>query len=306
MADIQIKNLSKWYGQVLGVSDINACIEPGVTGLLGPNGAGKSTLLKILTGQLKSDTGSATIGGIPVWNHIALYEIIGFCPDMEKFYERLTGFEFLTYMARLHGMPKRTAEERSRETLHLMGLDDAIHKRIGAYSKGMRQRCKFAQAILHDPQVIFLDEPMQGMDPIGRFQTAELIREYSRRGKTILVSSHILNEVEEMTSRILVLNHGQLLAEGEVHEIRELIEEQPRHVRIISPERRKLSNILVTCPEVQTITFGDDPGELMVQTLSPDAFYQRLPDLVIKQEIPIEQIATLDDNLESVFAYLVK
>jgi len=306
MADIQIKNLSKWYGQVLGISNISVCIEPGVTGLLGPNGAGKSTLLRILTGQLKADTGGATIGGIPVWNRIRLYEIVGFCPDMEKFYERLTGWEFLTYMARLHGMPKSKALKTAREALHVMGLDDAVNKRIGAYSKGMRQRVKFAQAILHDPQVIFLDEPMQGMDPIGRLQTAELIREYEKQGKTILVSSHILNEVEEMTGRILVLNHGQLLAEGDVHEIRELIEEQPRHVRILSPERRQLSNILVGYPEVQTITFGEDPGELLVQTLSPDAFYQRLPDLVLNRNIPIEQIATLDDNLESVFEYLVK
>lgn len=306
MADIQINNLSKWYGQVLGVSNINARIEPGVTGLLGPNGAGKSTLLKILTGQMKADTGGATIGGIPVWNRIELYDIVGFCPDMEKFYERLTGWEFLTYMARLHGMSKSKARNVAREALHTVGLDEAINKRIGAYSKGMRQRVKFAQAILHDPQVIFLDEPMQGMDPIGRLQTGEMIREYGRRGKTILVSSHILNEVEEMTHRILVLNHGQLLAEGDVHEIRELIEEQPRHVRILSPERRKLSNILVSCPEVQTITFGDDPGELLVQTLSPDAFYQRLPDLVLNQQIPIHQLVTLDDNLESVFEYLVK
>jgi len=306
MADIEIKNLSKWYGQVLGVSGVSARIEPGVTGLLGPNGAGKSTLLKILTGQIKADTGGATIGGIPVWNHIKLYEIIGFCPDMEKFYERQTGFEFLTYMARLHGMSKSKAMKIARDTLHTMGLDDAVNKRIGAYSKGMRQRVKFAQAIMHDPEVLFLDEPMQGMDPLGRLQTAELISDYGKRGKTVLVSSHILNEVEDMTNTILVLNHGQLLAEGDVHEIRELIDEQPRHVRITTPERRKLSNILIGFPEVQTISFEDAPDELMIQTMSPDAFYQRLPDLVLKDNITIEQISTLDDNLESVFEYLVK
>ncbi len=306
MAYIEIKNLSKWYGQVLGISGVTARIEPGVTGLLGPNGAGKSTLLKILTGQIKADTGGATIGGIPVWNHIKLYEIVGFCPDMEKFYERLTGLEFLTYMARLHGMSKSKAMQTARDTLHTMGLDDAVNKRIGAYSKGMRQRVKFAQAIMHDPEVLFLDEPMQGMDPLGRLQTAELIRDYGQRGKTVVVSSHILNEVEDMTNTILVLNHGQLLAEGDVHEIRELIDEQPRHVRITTPERRKLSNILIGFPEVQTISFEDAPDELMVQTMSPDAFYQRLPDLVMKDKITIEQISTLDDNLESVFDYLVK
>lgn len=306
MAAIEIHNLSKWYEMVLGVSDVTARIEPGVTGLLGPNGAGKSTLMKLLTGQIQADTGRAAIGGIPVWNRIALYEIVGFCPDMEKFYERLTGHEFLTYMARLHGMPKKRARETALEGMRRLGLEDAVHKRIGAYSKGMRQRLKFTQAILHEPQVLFLDEPLQGMDPIGRMQCVDMIREFGRLGKTVLVSSHILHEVEEMTNRILVLNHGQLLAEGEVHEIRELIEEQPRHVRIQTSKRRELSNILVSFPEVQTISFEEDPEELTVQTLSPDAFYQRLPALVLEKNIPIAQIATLDDNLESVFEYLVK
>lgn len=305
MARIEIRNLSKWYGEVLGVSNITAMLEPGVIGLLGPNGAGKSTLMKILTGQIRADTGQATIGGIPVWNRIELYELVGFCPDHEKFYERLTGFEFLTYMARLHGFSKAKAQAAAKEALHVMGLDEAVHKRIGAYSKGMRQRVKFAQAIMHDPQVLFLDEPLQGMDPIGRFNAVDLIRRCGQQGKTVLVSSHILHEVEEMTHRVIVLNNGQLLAEGDIHEIRELIEEQPRHVRLLSPERRQLSNLLVSYPEVQSIRFEDDPDGLIVQTTSPDAFYNRLPEIVLDRQIPIRQVSTLDDNLESVFEYLV-
>lgn len=305
MATIEISNLSKWYGQVLGVSNVTTHIYPGVTGLLGPNGAGKSTLLKLLTGQIKADTGEAKVDGIPVWDHIALYERIGFCPDSEKFYERLTGIEFLTYMARLHGNPKSHAMKIANESLERVGLQDAAEKRIGAYSKGMRQRIKFAQAVIGEPDVIFLDEPLSGMDPIWRSGTVNLIREYGRMGKTILVSSHILHEVEEMTNRILVLNNGLLLAEGAVQEIRELIEEQPRHVRIITPERQRLSNILVACDEVQTISFGDDPDEITVQTTSPDSFYQRMEGIVLDEELPIRQIVTLDDNLESVFNYLV-
>ncbi len=306
MASIEISNLSKWYGQVLGVSSVTTHIEPGVTGLLGPNGAGKSTLLKLLTGQIQANTGEAKVDDIPVWDHIELYERIGFCPDSEKFYERLTGFEFLTYMARLHGNSKSKAKKIASDSLAKMGLEDAAEKRIGAYSKGMRQRVKFAQAIVGDPDIVFLDEPLAGMDPIWRSGTVKLIQEYGQQGKTVLVSSHILHEVEEMTNRILVLNNGLLLAEGAVQEIRELIEEQPRHVRIITPSRQKLSNILVACQEVQTISFGDDPDELTVQTTSPDAFFHRMEEIVLDDALPIKEIVTLDDNLESVFNYLTE
>ncbi len=307
MATVEIREVSKWYGEVLGVSHVSASIHPGVTGLLGPNGAGKTTLLRILTGQMNCDTGEVRIDGERVWNHPAIYQKIGFCPEQETFYESLTGLDFLTYMARLHGYSKTKAMEMAEKARTTMGLrDEAIKKPIGAYSKGMRQRVKFAQAIIHDPDVIFLDEPLSGMDPLGRNETVELIHRYGDAGKTVLVSSHILHEVQEMTNQILVLNHGLLLAEGDVHEIRELIDEQPRHVRIITPERNRLSNSLVICPEVQSISFGETNEELIVQTTVPDRFYNRINDLVLKENIPIHQLVTLDDNLQSVFEYLVK
>ncbi len=306
MASIEINDLSKWYGEVIGVSNINAKIDPGVTGLLGPNGAGKSTLLKLLTGQIKADTGSAKIGNQQIWNNPSMFDIVGFCPDLEKFYESLTGLDFMTYTARLHGMSKTQGKKKAIDMLEKMGLADAVNKRIGAYSKGMRQRIKFGQAILHDPEVIFLDEPLGGMDPIGRQETVEMIHEFERQGKTVVVSSHILHEVEEMTSRILVLNNGLLLAEGDVHEIRELIDEQPRHVRIVTSERQRLTTRLVEYPEVQSISFAEDPNELVVQTTVPDSFYNRMDDLIFDHNIPIHQMITLDDNLQSVFEYLVK
>lgn len=307
MVMIELNEVSKWYGEVIGVSHVSASISPGVTGLLGPNGAGKTTLLRMLTGQLRPDTGTIKIDGRPVWNNPSIFEIIGCCPDQETFYESLTGMEFLTFMARLNGLPKSKATERSKEALKIMGLkEDAWNKPVGAYSKGMRQRVKFAQAILHNPKVIFLDEPLSGMDPIGRHETVEMIRQFGQEGKTILVSSHILYEVEDMTSRILVLNNGLLLAEGDVHEIRELIDEQPRHVRIHTPDRQRLSSILVGCEEVQSLTFGDTPEELVVQTNSPDQFYNRFNQLVLDENIPVQQLVTLDDNLDSVFEYLVK
>ena len=289
-----------------GISNVTARIEPGVTGLLGPNGAGKTTLMKILTGLLRADTGEARIGGQPVWDHPNLFDIVGYCPDMEKFYEQLSGLQFLAYIARLHGNPKARATALAEEGLERAGLTDASHKRIGAYSKGMRQRIKVAQAILHNPDVLILDEPLSGLDPDSRHTTAQMIHDAGQQGKTVLVSSHILHEVEEMTHRILVLNNGLLLAEGDVYEIRELIEEQPRQVQIITTARQKLSAFLVQCPEVQTIRFGETPDELVVLTNAPDDFFTRVDHYVLDEGIPVQQICTLDENLQSVFDYLVK
>lgn len=306
MAKIFIEQLSKWYGEVIGVSHISADLHPGVTGLLGPNGAGKTTLFKLLTGLIRPDTGRATVDGEPIWNNPNIYRLIGYCPSLERCYDNMTGLEFLMYMGRLNGQSKSAAKVRAMDCLEQMGLSDAVHKQIGAYSKGMRQRVKFAQAILHDPAVILLDEPLSGMDPIGREQTVELIHHYGNQGKTIVVSSHILHEVEEMTPRIILINNGMLLAEGDIHEIRDLLDQQPRKVEIICDDRRQLSNMLVQFPEVQSLSFGDEPDQLMVQTVSADGFYERLNELVVEHNVPIRNIMTLDDNLQSVFDYLVK
>lgn len=306
MLTIELHNLSKWYGEVIGVSNLTATIEPGVTGLLGPNGAGKSTLFKILNGLLKADTGKALINGMPVWNNPEIFRLTGYCPDAEKFYEHMTGYQFLIYIARLNGNPKPQAKEIAKRMLELVGLLYAADQKIGGYSKGMRQRIKLAQAVSHDPRVIFLDEPLSGMDPESRQVTVNLIGQWGSEGRIVLVSSHILHELENMTKRILVLNNGLLLAEGEVYEIRELIDEQPRHVQLITPDRQRLSSLLIECPAVQTIQFGNQPHELLVLTTSPDEFFQQIQYHVIHDGISIHQMSTLDENLQSIFEYLVK
>lgn len=306
MGTIHLDQVSKWYGEVIGVSSLSSEIESGVTGLLGPNGAGKTTLFKLMTGQIRPDTGRILILGEPVWNNPAVYRHIGYCPASERSYDILSGYEFLLYMARLHGFTVAEARQRVDQALEEVGMTEAAGRRIGSYSKGMRQRVKFAQAILHDPEVLFLDEPLAGMDPVSRSHIVQLVRSWGERGKTVMVSSHILHEVEEMTNRIMLVNHGQLLAEGVVHEIRELIEEQPRHVRLRVPARRDLSNRLIQFPEVQTIRFGDTEDELIIQTLSPDQFFSRLNRLVLDDGFDIQEVVTLDDNLQSVFEYLVQ
>lgn len=306
MVSIELNNLSKWYGEVIGVSNLNATIEPGVTGLLGPNGAGKSTLFKILNGLLKADTGFAKVNGMLVWNNPEIFRATGYCPDEEKFYEHMTGYQFLIFIARLNGNSKAQAKEIAKQMLELIGLTYAADRKIGGYSKGMRQRIKLAQAVSHDPQVIFLDEPLSGMDPESRQVVVNLIHKWGEEGRIVLVSSHILHEIENMTKRILVLNNGLLLAEGDVFEIRELIDEQPRHVQLFTPERQRLSSLLVECPFVQTIQFGDQPQELLVLTTSPDEFFQQVQQYVVADGLSISKMSTLDENLQSIFDYLVK
>ena len=302
---IQIEGLSKWYGQVLGINDITAELGPGVTGLLGPNGAGKTTLLKVLTGQTKPSRGFAHINGQPVWNNSTVFHHVGFCPDIDTFYEDMTGMEFLVYLVRLHGYAGRKAKNLALETLETVNLLDARQKKIGAYSKGMRQRIKLAQALFHKPECLLLDEPLSGMDPVGRKHTIDLIHAYGEEGRTVLVSSHILHEIEEMTKRIMMINHGTLIAEGDVHEIREMIESHPCQISITSPDRETLSNHLVAFPEVVSIRRGENNWELVIETRHPDRFHNRLTDLIVSEGFSIEALSSPDDNLQAVFDYLM-
>ncbi|MEK6629482.1 MAG: ABC transporter ATP-binding protein, partial [Acidobacteriota bacterium] len=206
--------VSKWYGQVIGLNDVSVSIPEGITGLLGPNGAGKSTLMKLLTGQLKPSKGSITVLGERIWNNPALYFRVGFCPEQDAFYDRMTGLEWVSGLVRLNGYTEAAALEAARTALVRVDLLDAADKKIGGYSKGMRQRVKLAQAIVHDPELLILDEPLSGMDPIARRRTIRLVKDWAKAGKSIIVSSHILYEIEAMTSNILLINNGRILAEG--------------------------------------------------------------------------------------------
>ena len=302
---IEATNLSKWYGQVIGVNDITLTLQPGVTGLLGPNGAGKTTLLKLMVGQLKPSKGSLTVFGEPVWNNPNLNRRIGFCPENEAFYERMSGFQFIASLAMLSGYSKLEAEDKALEAISLVDLLDVKDKKIDAYSKGMRQRIKLAQSLVHKPEAFFLDEPLNGMDPIGRHRTIVLIKELGANGKTVIVSSHILHEIEEMTDDILLINNGKILAEGNVHEIRELIDEHPHNVYISCDKPRLLASILVNYEDVASVKLNAENGGIIIETVKPDDFYSRLPHIVLENNIKVENLYSPDDNLQAVFQYLV-
>jgi ABC-2 type transport system ATP-binding protein len=298
-------HVSKWYGQVIGLNDVSVSVPPGITGLLGPNGAGKSTFMKLITGQLQPSKGSVTVLGAPVWNNPAQYFRIGFCPEQDAFYERMTGLDWVTALARLNGTSPDDARRAALRALEAVDLVDAAGKRIGAYSKGMRQRVKLAQAIVHDPELLILDEPLSGMDPVARRRTIRLIRDWARQGRSVIVSSHILHEIESMTTNILLINQGRILAEGNVHQIRDLIDEHPHTVYIRAADPRRLAREFLTRAVVISVRF--EPGALVVETGTPDDFYASLTELVASGTSgPVEAMTSPDDNLQAVFKYLVK
>ncbi|HEY3175827.1 MAG TPA: ABC transporter ATP-binding protein [Candidatus Polarisedimenticolia bacterium] len=301
---IQSEGLSRWYKQVIGVNDVTLTIGPGITGLLGPNGAGKSTFMKLITGQIRPSRGSVRVLCQPVWNNPELMRRIGFCPEQDAFYTSMTGLQWVRGLQSLNGGSREETERRALKALEEVDLLEAKNKKIGAYSKGMRQRVKLAQAIAHDPELLILDEPLGGMDPLGRRSTIKMIKEWAAAGRSIVVSSHILHEIESMTSTILLVNHGRIVAEGNVHEIRELIEDHPHRIFIQCDDPRRLAGHLVGWDVVAGMRL-DDMG-VEVQTSRPDAFFTRLPEVILADKVKVTRLLSPDDNLQAVFDYLVK
>jgi ABC-2 type transport system ATP-binding protein len=302
---VRADHVSKWYGQVSGLNDVTLTVPPGITGLLGPNGAGKSTFMKLITGQLKPSKGAITVLGEPIWKNPGLYRRIGFCPEQDSFYDRMTGLEWVAALVRLNGVGDDEATAMAGRALDLVELADAAGKKIGAYSKGMRQRVKLAQALAHDPELLILDEPLTGMDPLARRRTIRAIKEWGRAGKSVIVSSHILHEIESMTSNILLINQGRILAEGNVHQIRDLIDEHPHTVHIKADRTRALAREFLAADDVLSLKFEDQA--VVVETARPDVFYARLTALAASGELgTIHEVTSPDDNLQAVFEYLVK
>jgi ABC-2 type transport system ATP-binding protein len=304
-AVVEFRAVSKWYGNVIGVNSLTFRVPAGVTGLLGPNGAGKSTLLQLATGQLRASQGEVRVLGHPVWNNPALNRHIGLCPEQDAFYEWMTGWDFVHTCARLSGLSRGEARDRAAATLELVGMTAHMGRAIRGYSKGMRQRTKLAQALVHDPRVLFLDEPLTGTDPVARRDLTDVIRRLGTQGKSVLVSSHVLHEVQAMTPHILVLNHGRLVAEGHVRQIRDLIDKHPHRIVLVCDNYRQLAARVVTFEDVVGLrVLGGEKG-IEVETHTPDAFYGRLPRLSLEDGCAIREVYSADDNLEAVFQYLV-
>jgi ABC-2 type transport system ATP-binding protein len=302
---IELQNVSRWYGQVIGLNDITCKINPGLTALLGQNGAGKSTLLRLITGQLRPTTGSLTVFGMEPFANPDVYRRLGYCPEIDNFYEHNTGRQFVRFLAELSGFAGSEAADRTAAVLGAVGMLPKADAKIAGYSKGMRQRIKLAQAMLVNPDIILLDEPLNGLDPIGRREYIDLLHGLASEGKTVMVSSHILYEVEAMTSSILLLHRGRLLAEGDLRVIRSLIDRHPHRVRLETPHPRQLAAALAALPNVVSLTVQERDEAIDAEIREPETFYDSLRELAIAHSIEIRGFSSPDNNLESVFSYLV-
>lgn len=302
---VSFDGVSKWYGNVIGLNKLTLRIPAGVTGLLGPNGAGKSTLLQLATGQLRPSQGTVTVLGQTPWNHPALMRKMGLCPEQDAFYEWMTGFDFVRTCARLTGIRSRAATEAAEKAIAIVGMTENMNRAIRGYSKGMRQRTKLAQALVHDPDVLFLDEPFTGTDPVGRHDMIKVIRSLGAAGRSVLVSSHVLHEVQALTPNIILLHQGRLVAQGEVRQIRDLIDQHAHRIVLVCPQYRALAARLVGWEDVEGIKLMERASALVVETRKPDAFYSRLPALEAAEHVGIREVYSDDDNLEAVFKYLV-
>jgi ABC-2 type transport system ATP-binding protein len=303
---IEFDGVSKWYGNVIGLNKLTLRIPAGVTGLLGPNGAGKSTLLQLATGQLRPSQGRVTVLGQPVWDNPALNRQIGLCPEQDAFYEWMSGREFVRTCAQLTGLADQRAAAAADQAMERVGMTEHMSRAIKGYSKGMRQRTKLAQALVHEPRLLFLDEPLTGTDPVARRDMIDVIRGLSNAGCSVLVSSHVLHEVQALTQNIVLLHRGRLVAEGNVRDIRDLIDQHPHRIVIVCERYRDLAARLAGCEDVDGIKFLDSVSGLMVETRQPDAFYSRLPRLASDDGLAPREIYSEDDNLEAVFKYLVE
>ncbi|MEU9744957.1 MULTISPECIES: ABC transporter ATP-binding protein [Streptomyces] len=301
MTTINIEHASRWFGNVVAVNDVTMTVGPGVTGLLGPNGAGKSTLINMMGGFLAPSNGSVTLDGDAIWRNESVYRKIGIVPEREGMYDFLTGLEFVVANAELHGLGK----EAAHKALATVEMEYAQDRKIATYSKGMRQRVKMASALVHEPSVLLLDEPFNGMDPRQRMQLMDLLRKMGDSGRTVLFSSHILEEVEQLAAHIEVIVAGRHAASGDFRKIRRLMTDRPHRYLVRSSDDRVLAAALIADPSTAGIEVDVTEGALRIQAVDFGRFTELLPRVAREHSIRLLSVSPSDESLESVFSYLV-
>ena len=300
---LHFQHVSKWYGPVIGVNQITLELRRGITGLVGSNGAGKSTLMKLATGQLRPDIGRVTVFGHEAWSPSAKMHV-GYCPDSDSFYEEMSGRRFVETMARLFGYPLSEARRRAGECLEMVGMAGRAERRLAGYSKGMRQRIKLAQAMVHDPQLLILDEPLAGIDPIGRQEFLVLFQKLAAQDKCLIISSHELEQLEKLTDHVAVMARGRIAAVGTVSQIRDLLDDHPLSILIASDRRNELARALLNQPDIVGIDLADSDA-LVVRARNPRRFFQDLAHMILEENIEIRHLEALDDSAHAVLGYLL-
>ncbi len=297
------EHVSKWYGAVLGVNQVTLELRSGITGLVGANGAGKSTLLRLATGQLRPDLGRVSVAGHDAWSWPAK-RLVGYCPDTDVFYEEMSGAQFVETMARLCGYARSEARDRTAAALERVGMADRAGRRIAGYSKGMRQRVKLAAALIHDPHLLVLDEPLSGIDPVGRRDFLDLFAGLAEQGKCLLVSSHELEELEKLTDHVAIMARGRIAAVGTLARIRDLLDDHPLSVRIDADRPRALAGHLLGLEDVVGVEVGDG-STVVVRARNPRRFFRALTRLVLEEDHAVQRLEPLDDSAHAILGYLL-
>ena len=302
---IELEGVTKLYKTVIGVNDIHLNLQTGTYGLLGPNGSGKTTLINLILGQLKPTMGSVRLFGENPWRRSHLLRRIGLCPAMEVNYTRVSGLEWVTYMVELHGFSLDSAKKKAIDALEQVKLTEAMHRPMRSYSLGMRQRAKIAQSIAHDPDLLILDEPFSGLDPIGRFEMSEFLRKWAVNGKSLILASHILHEVEAIQPSFLLISGGRLLASGSPEDVRNILANSPFTLRIRSDHAKHLAAAILSSCDIDSIFF-EDSETFVVATQRAVQVYQLLPKLATESGIAIREVSSTDDSLKSLFSTLMR
>jgi ABC-2 type transport system ATP-binding protein len=297
-------NVSRFYGEVLGVNRVTLSIPPGITSLVGPNGSGKTTLMNLMSGLVWPTQGKITVLGILPTQPELLFRVLGYSTQFDSHVRGLTGFQFVYSFLRLFGYPSKQCRELATKAIDLVRMGDAADRKVAGYSKGMRQRIKLAQAIAHDPKVLVLDEPLNGLDPLVRAETISLFRQFAAEGRHVIVSSHVLHEVDLISDQVILLSNGYVVAEGKIHGVRSEIEEHPMQILVRCDQPGALASQVFAEDHVVEAKVVDDGAGLLVKTRDPDRFYRAL-NRIVMSGIRIEGVAPTDDNVNSVYDYLI-
>lgn len=301
---IELTNVSRWYGEVIGVNKITTTVRPGITGLLGPNGAGKSTVMNLITGMIRPSQGEVRVLGETAWNNPPLMARLGFCAQADSFFEAMTGREFIERLLMLRGWAEERARVAAVHALEQLGMTANMDRRIRSYSKGMRQRVKVALAIAHNPDILVLDEPLNGLDAVGRHEMIELIRRFGREGRNVIISSHVLHEIESMTNNILMVAGGYLLAEGQVREVRESLRRHPHRVLLRCDDPRAAAVYFLKNDHILSAKVEELDHAVVLETRDLDAFYNDLYAFVLDHGADVSLVTVADENISSIFDYL--
>jgi ABC-2 type transport system ATP-binding protein len=302
---IVFEGVSKFYGEILGVNRVNLQIAPGITSLVGPNGSGKTTLMNLMTGLLKPTRGRITLLGTSTDDPEALFQKLGYCSQFDSFPRGATAREFIEFYLRVHGYAKQDVREMTQAALERVSLTEAADRKVSAFSKGMRQRVRLAQSIAHDPSVLVLDEPLNGLDPMARAEIIRLFRQLADAGMYLIISSHILHEVDMMSDSVVLLHNGYVVAEGEVHGVRDEIDDHPIQILIRCDRPQVLAARLFEHEHTVEARIHDDRQGLFVKTRRPDDFYLLLNKIITEQNLAVESVAPVDDDLNAVYQYLI-